>query len=110
MKSRLNPAKVLVFALIVAIVQFAMAIALLGGWTRFFSHPALLVLTIATLALILVAPFSDANLSSGEKEDRANRWVFLAFGVIALAAAIVPPYTDRVSFWTIDGETTRWIG
>jgi protein-S-isoprenylcysteine O-methyltransferase Ste14 len=110
MKSRLTPAKVLVSSLIVATAQFAVAIALLGGWARFFSHPALTALTIATLALILVAPFSDVNLSSGEKEDRANRWVFFAFGVIALAGAVLPPYSDRVGFWTIGGETTRWIG
>jgi protein-S-isoprenylcysteine O-methyltransferase Ste14 len=50
------------------------------------------------------------NLSSGEKEDRANRWVFIAFSVIALASAVVAPYTDRIGLWTIDGESTRWVG
>ena len=60
--------------------------------------------------MMLVAPFSNVNLSSGEKEDRANRWVFVAFSLVALASAIVPPYTDRIGLWTIDGETTRWIG
>jgi protein-S-isoprenylcysteine O-methyltransferase Ste14 len=83
---------------------------LLGGWTTFFSHPALVALTIATLGLIVVGPLSNVNLSSGEKEDRANRWVFIAFGVVALASAVVPPYTDRIGLWTIDGETTRWAG
>ena len=60
--------------------------------------------------MLIVAPFSNVNLNSGEKEDRANRWVFVAFSVIALASATIPPYTDRIGFWTIDGETTRWIG
>lgn len=110
MKSSLTPAKVLVLSLIVAVVQFGLAIILLGGWTTFFSHPALVTLTIATLGLIVVGPLSNVNLSSGEKEDRANRWVFIAFGLIALASAIVPPYTDRIGLWTIDGETTRWVG
>jgi protein-S-isoprenylcysteine O-methyltransferase Ste14 len=60
--------------------------------------------------MMLIAPFSKVNLSSGEREDRANRWVFIALSLIALASAIVPPYTDRIGLWTIDGETTRWIG
>jgi protein-S-isoprenylcysteine O-methyltransferase Ste14 len=110
MKSSLTPAKVLVLSLIVAVVQFGLAMILLGGWTTFFSHPALVTLTIATLGLIVVGPLSNVNLSSGEKEDRANRWVFIAFGLVALASAVVPPYTDRIGLWTIDGETTRWVG
>lgn len=109
-KSSLTPARVLVSSLIAASVQFGLAMVLLGGWTTFFSHPALVALTIATLGLIVVGPLSNVNLSSGEKEDRANRWVFIAFGVVALASAVVPPYTDRIGLWTIDGETTRWAG
>ena len=110
MKSRLTPARVLIFSLIAGTVQFGLAMILLGGWRAFFSHPALIALTIATLGMMLVAPFSKPNLSSGEREDRANRWVFIALSLIALASAIVPPYTDRIGLWTIDGETTRWIG
>jgi protein-S-isoprenylcysteine O-methyltransferase Ste14 len=110
MKRGLSPAKILVYSFLAGGVQFAIAILLLGGWRTFFGHPALTALTIATLAMMLVAPFSQGNLSSGEKEDRANRWVFKAFGLIAFLSAIVPPYTDRIGFWTIDGETTRWVG
>jgi protein-S-isoprenylcysteine O-methyltransferase Ste14 len=110
MKSRLTPARVLVFSLIVGTVQFGLAMIVLGGWKAFFSHPALIALTVGTLGMMFVAPFSNVNLSSGEREDRANRWVFTAFGLIALASAILPPYTDRIGLWTIDGETTRWIG
>ena len=110
MKGRLSPAKVLIVSLISGTVQFGLAIVILGGWTAFFGHPALTVLTLSTLGMMLVAPFSKGNLSSGEKEDRANRWVFTGFGLVAIASAIVPPYTDRVGLWTIDGETTRWAG
>ena len=110
MKSRLTPARVLIFSLVAGTVQFGLAMILLGGWRAFFSHPALIALTIATLGMMFVAPFSEVNLSSGEREDRANRWVFIALSLIALASAIVPPYTDRIGLWTIDGETTRWIG
>jgi protein-S-isoprenylcysteine O-methyltransferase Ste14 len=91
-------------------VQFAIAILLLGGWKAFVIYPALIAMVAVTLAMLVLAPFSNVNLSSGEKEDRANRRVFIAFSIIALASAVVPPYTDRINFWTIDGETTRWIG
>jgi protein-S-isoprenylcysteine O-methyltransferase Ste14 len=95
---------------IAGLVQFGLAILAFGGWNAFFSHRALLAMTVITLAMLLVALFSGGNLSSGEQEDRGNRWVFIAFAVIALASAIVPPYADRIGLWTIDGETTRWLG
>jgi protein-S-isoprenylcysteine O-methyltransferase Ste14 len=110
MKSRLTPARVFVFSLIAGTVQFGLAMIVLGGWTAFFSHSALIALTVATLGMMFVAPFGNVNLSSGEREDRANRWVFIALSLIALTSAILPPYTDRIGLWTIDGETTRWIG
>jgi protein-S-isoprenylcysteine O-methyltransferase Ste14 len=110
MKGPLTPAKMLATSLTAVIVQFGLAIILLGGWAAFFSHPALIALAAATLGLLFVAPFSNANLSSGEKEDRANRWVFTAISVVAFGSAIVPPYADRAGWWTIDGETTRWVG
>lgn len=96
--------------LIVGVVQFGLAILAFGGWVRFFSHPSLVALAAATLVLMLVAAFSSGNLSSGEKEDRGNRWVLIAFSVIALASAVVPSYTDRMDLWTIDGDAVRWAG
>ena len=57
-----------------------------------------------------VALFTEGNLSSGVREDRANRWVIAAFAVIGLLAAYLPAYTDRKGFWILDGETVRWIG
>ncbi len=85
-------------SLIAGGMQFAIAILLLGGWKAFVSHPSLIALIVVTLAMLCVAPFSNVNLNSGEKEDRANRWVFIAFSVIALASAVVPPYADRIGF------------
>src|SRR5579872_3033994 len=110
MPSPMTPVRMFLSSLIAGSVQFAIAILLLGGWKAFVSHSPLIALVVVTLAMLVVAPFSNVNLSSGEKEDRANRWVFIAFSVIALASAVVPPYADRIDFWTIDGETTRWIG
>ena len=49
-------------------------------------------------------------MSSGEREDRSNRWVIPVFMALGLALAYLPAYTDRIDFWTIDGEVTRWVG
>jgi protein-S-isoprenylcysteine O-methyltransferase Ste14 len=81
-----------------------------GGFEAFFSHSALIALVIADLVLSSTALFSSANLSPGEREDRANRWVLAAFALIALCMAYLPAYTDRKEFWTFDGDTIRWLG
>ncbi len=57
-----------------------------------------------------MALFSGGNLSTGEREDRANRWVLIAFGLIGLLSAYLPAYTDRNDIWTIDGDAVRWLG
>ncbi len=56
------------------------------------------------------ALFSGGNLSSGEREDRSNRWVLVPFSLIALLLAYLPAYTDQKGFWTIDGDVVRWLG
>lgn len=81
-----------------------------GGFTAFFSRPPLVALAIVTFLMAGAALFAGGNLSSGVREDRGNRWVIVAFGVIGLLAAYLPAYTDRVEFWTIDGDTIRWLG
>jgi protein-S-isoprenylcysteine O-methyltransferase Ste14 len=81
-----------------------------GGFASFFSHPPLIVLSVATLVLSGVALFSRGNLSSGEREDRSNRWVLAAFALIGVAAGYLPAYTDRIGFWTFDGDIVRWLG
>lgn len=101
-----------VFALgfITGAVQFGLAVLAWGGWRPFFSHRALVALAWVTLALMIVAPLSAGNLSPGIREDRSNRWVLVAFSIIALVNAYLPAGTDRVNAFTIDGDTTRWIG
>jgi protein-S-isoprenylcysteine O-methyltransferase Ste14 len=54
--------------------------------------------------------FSGGNMSPGEREDRANRWVIVVFALIGLLSAYLPVYTDPKDFWTLDGETIRWLG
>jgi protein-S-isoprenylcysteine O-methyltransferase Ste14 len=63
-----------------------------------------------TLVLTVASLFSSGNLSSGEQEDRGNRWVFIAFTVIAVLVAYLPSYSDRKGIFVIDGDTTRWLG
>ena len=87
-----------------------LAVLGLGGFAAFFSRPALVALTVAVLVMSGASLFSAGNVSPGEREDRSNRWVLVAFGLIGLLAAYLPAFTDRKDFWTIDGDTIRWLG
>ncbi|MBP0629930.1 isoprenylcysteine carboxylmethyltransferase family protein [Cupriavidus sp. AcVe19-1a] len=107
----MRPSPGLAFATLTGTVAYlAIAIAGWGGIGAFFAHPARVALTIVLFALAVAALFSGGNISSGMREDRANRWVLGAFGVLGLLAAYLPAYTDRIGFWTLDGDTVRWIG
>lgn len=79
-------------------VYLGLAVLGWGGFAAFFSHPALIALTVATFALTGVAFFAGGNISPGTREDRSNRWVITAFGVIGLLNAYLPAYTDRKEF------------
>lgn len=81
-----------------------------GGFAAVVSHPALVVIGLTTFALVGLSLFTEGNLSSGEREDRANRWVLPVFGVIGLLSSFLPAYTDRLDVWTLDGESMRWFG
>src|SRR6516225_10146178 len=81
-----------------------------GGLTAFFTHRALVALTIVTFVLAGVSLFAGGNLTSGQQEDRGNRWVLVAFGLIGLLLGFVPAYSDRMNIWTIDDDATRWLG
>ena len=81
-----------------------------GGFIPFFSHPARIALVIISAILAVASAFSAGNLSSGEREDRQNRWVILALLLISLVMAYVPAYADRKNIWTLDGDAVRWLG
>ena len=81
-----------------------------GGFAVFFSHPVRIVLVVASIAMASAAFFSEANLSSGEREDRSNRWIFVPLLVIGLLSAYLPAYTERKGWWVLDGEAVRWLG
>jgi protein-S-isoprenylcysteine O-methyltransferase Ste14 len=96
--------------LVAPLVFLGLAVVGFGGPRAFFSHGSLTALAIVTVALSAVALLSEGNLSRGEREDRGNRWVLLAFTVLGLLAAFLPAYTDRKDWWTLDGEPVRWLG
>jgi protein-S-isoprenylcysteine O-methyltransferase Ste14 len=102
--------KLVVFAVLGTLAYLGLAILGLGGFAAFFSHPALIALTVVLFVLSAVALFTAGNLSPGEREDRGNRWVLAAFGVISLLLGYVPAYADRTELWTIDGDAVRWLG
>ena len=91
-------------------VQLGLAVLGRGGFMAFFSQPALVALAIALFALSGAALFAGGNLSPGVREDRSNRWVIVAIVLIGLLDIYLPAYTDRKDFWTIDGDTIRWLG
>ena len=103
------PVKVMAVALSTA-AYLALAILGFGGPAAFFAHDALIGLTGAVCLMSIASLFVGGSLSAGTREDRGNRWVIAAFGVIAILGAWLPAYTDRHEFWTIDGDAVRWAG
>lgn len=81
-----------------------------GGLAVFFAKLPLIGLTGVLAALSLAAFFAGGNLSSGVREDRANRWVIPIFSVLGAALAYLPAYTDRIEVWLLDGDAVRWAG
>nr|BFD41355.1 hypothetical protein FFPRI1PSEUD_28540 [Pseudomonas sp. FFPRI_1] len=99
-----------VSSLLGALAYLGLAIYGSGGFARFFSHPPLTLIALATLLMVVASLYSEVNLSSGEQEDQGNRWVLPVFGVIGLLSGFLPAYSDRVEFWTFGAEGLRWLG
>src|SRR5262249_40362541 len=104
-------------SLLVTLGFFALAVAGWGGdWGSFLANPVRPVAFVAALPLsviarVVIGGLSDRSpLSSGLREDRANRWIFLPGVVVVFLTVWVPPFTDRRDLLTIDGDTVRWIG
>ena len=104
-------------SLLVTLGFFALAVAGWGGgWGSFLANPVRRVAFVATLLLsviqgIVIGGISDLSpLSSGLREDRTKRWIFLPGGVLVFLIIWVPPFTDRRDLLTIDADTVRWIG
>ena len=99
-----------VFTVLSLAAYLGLAIAGAGGPRRFFSYPPLTAAAIVTIALGFAALFSEGHIGSGVREDRSNRWVIAALGVLGVIDAYLPAYTDRIDFLTFGGEGIRWLG
>lgn len=99
-----------VFTVLSVIAYLGLAIVGAGGPGRFFSYPPLTAVTLVTIALGVAGLFSEGHIGAGVKEDRSNRWVIAALGVLGVLGAYLPAYTDRIDFLTLGGEGVRWLG
>jgi protein-S-isoprenylcysteine O-methyltransferase Ste14 len=91
-------------------VFLGLAILGRGGWNAFFAVSALRTIVAVTLLLVIAGLFTEISLSSGTREDVANRWVLWVFSAVGLALAFFPAYTDRINFLTFGGDEVRWAG
>jgi protein-S-isoprenylcysteine O-methyltransferase Ste14 len=77
---------------------------------RYFSRVPLVALMPVTAALGVASLFAEGHIGSGVREDRSNRWVIAALGVLGLIDAYLPALTDRYDFLTFGAEEVRWLG
>ena len=93
-----------VFTVLSIVAFLGLAIAGAGGAGRFFSHPPLIAVSLVTIALGFASLFGEGHIGSGVREDRSNRWVIAALGVLGVVDAYLPAYTDRIDFLTFGGD------
>jgi protein-S-isoprenylcysteine O-methyltransferase Ste14 len=99
-----------IFVIAATLAYLALAAFGAGGIDAFLARPQFVAVALITLALSATAFFTQGGIRSGEREDRGNRWVLGAFAVLGLLGGYLPAYTDRVGFWTLDGDPLRWFG
>jgi hypothetical protein len=104
-----RPLSVLI-ALSATALWLGLAVLGWGGFHAFFANPARVALVAVTFLLMLTSSFTKGNLSSGEEEDRGNRWVLLVFFVVGVLDGWLPAYCDRVGLLTAGGDGVRWTG
>lgn len=100
----------LLLAVVSSAAYLGLAILGWGGFAAFFSHPALVALSVVLALMVVASLFSSGNVSPGLREDQSNRWVLSVFSILGLLSAYLPAYTDRIGFLTLDGDTIRWVG
>jgi protein-S-isoprenylcysteine O-methyltransferase Ste14 len=92
------------------VLFFGLVIAGWGDLAGFFTHPARLGLVLVTIVLSILTLLSGANVSTGQREDVQNRWIFVPLTLVGLAFAYLPPYADRHNLFTVDGDWVRYLG
>jgi protein-S-isoprenylcysteine O-methyltransferase Ste14 len=102
------------FVIAVSVVNAVVIVALgalgWGGVTALLAHPARAAYVVLVVVMTLVALASPINLSSGEREDVADRAIFAPAIIGSLLLAWLMPYMDRHDALTIDGDVARYLG
>jgi protein-S-isoprenylcysteine O-methyltransferase Ste14 len=106
---KLSP-RMAVLAIVSTLLWLALAAFATGGIGVFLARPQFVALALITLAFVVAALATEAGIRTGVREDRGNRWVLVVFTALGLLHGFLPPYTDRIGFWTLDGDAIRWIG
>jgi protein-S-isoprenylcysteine O-methyltransferase Ste14 len=102
--------RILLFGLISTGLFILLAVIGEGGIDRFFSIGQLTCLVVVSVVLVIVAAFSSGSVSPGIREDRSNRWVFVAFGLVGVLTGWLPAFDDRHNILTFGSSGVRWIG
>ena len=96
--------------LVQLVVTLALSALGWGGWIPLVAHPARAAFVALMLVFVLAGLASPVNLSSGDREDTANRRIFLPAMVGLLLLTWLMPWMDRRDIWTIDGDVARYSG
>lgn len=103
--------RIIVISTVSVVIQFALTILAWGDWSSFFAHPVRTWLVIGSFLLLIVAWFSGSSgISGGTAHSSASKTILYGFGVVILAAVLIPPYCDRRNIWVIGGDTVRYFG
>jgi protein-S-isoprenylcysteine O-methyltransferase Ste14 len=99
------------FALVSTFFYLGLAVWIWGDWRGFLGHPARVGVCVLTVVLAVASIFSGcAPFSRGKREDTEDHWIFVPMILITLALAGLPPYTDRLDLWSLDGDAVRYLG
>lgn len=93
-----------------ALAHLALGVIGAGGLGAYPAHTPFIAVALVAIVGAIVALFTHGNLSSDDREDRRNRWVLAAFGMLGLLNGWLPACTHRIDFWTLDGNTVRSVG
>lgn len=92
------------------VLKFGLVFLAAGGAAVFFAQAPYVAIVVVTALLVGTSLFSNVSFSAGTREDKSNRWILVAFGVLAIFIVLLPPWCDRHNLLTIGGPGLRWAG
>ena len=106
---KISPVRALI-TIVVTFGYLTLAVLGAGGIGAFLARPQFVALALMMLALMATALFTVGGFIRRKHEGPGRRWGLTAYAVIALLGGYFPAYTDRIGFWTLDGDLLRWFG